>query len=104
VLYSAIHHCLLQKIRHQKFSAISKKSNVNFFLEVILFISTKGFQTHLGICVNVNVCVFGRTPESRLFGALYMVCPGSAVSWNRQECNRLCNGCKTRGKLGLVCV
>jgi len=67
VLYSAIHHCLLHKIRNQKFSASLKKSNVNFLLDVILFLWTKGFQTHLGICVNANVCVFGWTPESRLY-------------------------------------
>ena len=56
-----IHHCLLwvQKIRIQKFLAILKKSRVNFVLEVIglLFLWTKGFQTHLCICVNANVCM-----------------------------------------------
>jgi len=43
-----------------------KKSKVNFWVEVILFLWTKGFQTHLRICVNENVCVFERTHESRL--------------------------------------
>jgi len=33
----------MQKIRNQKFPAILKKSNVNFLLEVMLFLWTKGF-------------------------------------------------------------
>jgi len=39
-LYFAIHHCQLwvQKIRNHKFSDILKKLNVNFLLEVILFL------------------------------------------------------------------
>jgi len=41
-----------------------QKLNVNFLLEVILFLWTKGFQTYLCICVNANVCVFERTNES----------------------------------------
>jgi len=48
----------------------------------------KGFQTNLRICVNANVCVFEWTHASRLFYALYVVCLGSTLSWNRQDCNR----------------
>jgi len=65
-----------------------KKIKCELLLEVILFLCTKGFQTHFRICVNADVCVFERTHESRLFCALYMVCLGSAVRWNRQDCNR----------------
>jgi len=32
--------------------------------------------------------VFERTHESRLFCGLYIVCLGSAVSWNHQDGNR----------------
>jgi len=39
-----------------------------------------------------------------VFCALCMVCPGSAVSWNRQDCNKQSMQCKTLGQLGLVCV
>ena len=77
------------KYKNQKFSDILIKSKVAFLLEVILFLSTNGFQTHLGICANANVCVFERTHESRLcLLRSCMVCPGSAVSWNRQDCDR----------------
>ena len=57
VLYFVIHHCFLwvQKIKDQKFSAI--------LLEAILFLRTKGFQTHLHICVNANVRMLERTHE-----------------------------------------
>jgi len=61
---------------------------VNFLLEVILFLRTKGLQTHLRICVNANMCLFEGTHESRLFCALYMVWQSNAVSRNRQDCNR----------------
>jgi len=33
----------VQKIKNQKFSVIFEKSKVNFLLEVILFLWTKGF-------------------------------------------------------------
>ena len=38
----------------------------NFLLDFTLFLLTKGFQTHLRICVSANVCVLERTHESRL--------------------------------------
>ena len=65
MLYFVIHHCSLwvQKIRIQKFSAILKKSKVIFVLEVILFVTTKGFWPHLYICVYANVCTLQRTHE-----------------------------------------
>ena len=67
VLHFVIHHWLLwvQKERIQKFSAIFKKSKVNFVLEIILFLWTKGFQTHFCICVNVNVCILQRKLERK---------------------------------------
>ena len=93
----AIHHCLLwvQKIRNQTFSAISKKSNVNLLLGVILFIRTKGFKTLLRICVNANVYVFERTHDS-VFCALCTVFPGSAVITGivKTATDKPCNECK----------
>jgi len=44
----------VKKIRNQTFSAILKNPKVNFLLEAIVFLETKGFQTHLGICVNAK--------------------------------------------------
>jgi len=38
--------------------------------------------------VDANVCMLERTHESRLFCALFMVCPGRAVSCNRHDCSR----------------
>jgi len=78
----------VQKIRNQKFSAISKKSNVNFLLEKSYCFFEQRASKHIRICVNANVCMLERTRGSRLFCALYMLCPGSAVSWNRRHCNR----------------
>ena len=79
-------------------SAKDKKSEVFSYFKkvkceflarkVILFLWTKGFETHIRICVNANVCMLERTRGSRLLCALYMLCPGSAVSWNRRHCNR----------------
>jgi len=71
------------KYKNQKFSDISIKSKVTFLLEVILFLSTNGFQTHLGICTNANLCMFESSHErgNRLcvLRSLYSL-PGSAVS------------------------
>jgi len=53
----------VKKIRNQKLSAIFKKAEVNVLLEATLFLQTKGFQTHLGICVNAYVCALERTQE-----------------------------------------
>jgi len=47
-----------------------QKSKVNFLLEVILFLWTKGFYTHPRICVNANMRVFEGTHESRLWYVL----------------------------------
>jgi len=46
--------------------------------------------THLGIYVDANVCTLERTHDnsSTVFRALCMVCPGTAISWNRQDCKR----------------
>ena len=49
--------------------------------------------------------VWKNTWESTVFCALLKACPGSAVSWNRQNCNRQnMHNCKTLVHLGLVCV
>ena len=104
---STIHHCLfwVETTRNQKFSAILKRSNVNVLLELILFIWTKGFQAHLRICVNANVCVFERTYESRLFCALYMVYLGALLAGiAKTATGKAWYERKTLGQLGLVCV
>jgi len=82
----------MQKTRIRKLSAIFKNSKMTFVLEVILFLWTKGFWTHLCICANANAFILERTHErgNRLymFYVLCMVCLGSPVSSNRQNCNR----------------
>jgi len=92
VLDIAIHNCLLvQKIRNQKFSAIVKTSKVNFLLEVILFLWTKGFKHIFAfMLMHMCACLKERTREviGHLLCPLCMVCQGSVVSWNRQGCNR----------------
>jgi len=93
VLYFTIYHCLLwvQKIKNQRSSAIFKKSKVNFLLEVILFLWTKAFKHIFAfVLMQMFACLkeYMRELIDYVFCALCMVCPGSAVSWNRQDCNR----------------
>jgi len=60
MLYFAIHHCLLwvQKIRNQKFSAISKNSNVNLLLGLgVIFIFEQRAFKHFFAFVLMQMCV-----------------------------------------------
>ena len=76
----------MQKIRNQKFLAILKKSNVNFLLEVILayFFEQRAFK-HIFVFVLMPMCVCMKEHMriEYVFCALFMVCVGSAISWNR---------------------
>ena len=106
----AIHHCLswAQRIRNQTFVAISKKSNVNFLLEVILFFEQRKFCKHLRVCVNAKVCVFESTHGrgSRLCFALFAWFAWAALLAGiaKTATGKACNDCKALGQLGLVCV
>ena len=55
----------MQKIRNQKFSASLNKTRVNLLLEAILFLRTKGFQTHLGNCVKCKNVHFRKNTRER---------------------------------------
>jgi len=75
----------VQKIRNQKFSAVSKKSKVNFLLEVIIIIflfEQRAFK-HIFPRVLMQMCAFfkerTRGVIDYVFCALCMFCPGSAV-------------------------
>ena len=76
-----------------------KKSNMNFLL---LFLRTKGFQTHLRICANANMFVFERTHENRLF-ALFAWFSRAALLAGivKTATGKACNECKTLGQFGL---
>ena len=83
-----IYHCLfwVQKIRNQKFSAIFKRSNVKFSY---YFFEQRAFK-HIFTFVLMQMCACLKEHMrfDYVFCALCMVCPGSAVSWNRQGCSR----------------
>ena len=110
VLYFAIHRCLnwMQMVSNQKFSAILRKSEVNFLLEAILFLQRNGFHTLLVICVHANVCMlettYDRKNRLRVLRS-WNDLPGQISSWNRQDCNRQSmQRVQNTGWLDLDCV
>jgi len=67
---------------------------MNILLAVILFLCSlnKGRFEHIFDFMLMQMCAclkeHMREVTNYVFCALCMVCPGSAVSWNRQGCNR----------------
>jgi len=61
------------------------KSNVNFFS--YYFFEQRAFK-HIFAFVLMQMCACLKEHMRVDFCALYIVCLGSTVSWNRQDCNR----------------
>ena len=78
---------LSAKIINQNFSAIFKKSKVNFFS--YCFFEQRDFEHIFAfVLMQMCACLKEHMRFDYVFCALCMVCPGSAVSWNRQGCSR----------------
>jgi len=74
--------------KNQKFSANFKTSKVNLMLEIMLFLFKQ--RAFVFALMQRWACLKEHVSEviDFVFCALCMVCPDSAVSWNRRDCNR----------------
>jgi len=91
--------------KSEAFSKFWKKSNVNFLLEVILFLWTKGFQ-HILASVLMKMCACLEEHLRADCSALFAWFARAALLAGivKTATGKACNACKTLGEFGLVCV